>query len=79
MQKLQHRVLAEGEVTGHAHRADAGTLFDAGAGVMVLDAPEGATVTHEEHGLITLPPGQWTRRIVQEYDHAAEAAREVVD
>lgn len=79
MEQLNHRVLAEGEVTGHAHRADAGTLYDAGGGIMVLDAPEGAIITHEEHGPIALQPGRWNRSIVQEYDHAAEAARQVVD
>lgn len=79
MEALNHLVLAEGEVTGHAHRADAGKLYSNGGGVMTLDAPDGATITHEEHGPITLAPGKWTRKIVQEYDHAEEAARAVED
>ncbi len=79
MKKLNHRVLAEGEVTGHAHRANAGTLYDRGGGTMLLDAEDGATVTHEEHAPIALDPGKWVIGIVQEYDHAAESARNVAD
>jgi len=77
--KLPHRRLAEGEVTGHFHQASAGTLWDYGDGLMVLDAPKGATVTHQEHGPVALPPGKYERRIVLEYDHFAEEARQVRD
>lgn len=81
MEKLNHNVLAEGEVTGHSHRATGEdvSLWNGSEGVIVLDAPLGSTVVHEEHGPITLPPGRYVRRIVQEYDHFAEEARNVVD
>ena len=65
-------VLAEGEATGHAHVAE-------GPGVelyelrdrLVLKAPNGATVTHEEHLPIVIEPGDYTIRQVRVYDHFA--------
>lgn len=79
--KLSHRRLAEGEVTGHSHQAIAedSTIFDLGDGVLVLEAPTGTDVKHEEHGVVSLPPGLYDRTIVREYDHAAEEASRVVD
>lgn len=78
--KLDHRKLALGEVTGHFHLAasETASLWDCD-GTMVLDAPDGTDVTHQEHHTISLPPGQYERRIVREYDHWAEEAREVLD
>lgn len=81
--------LAEGEATGHFHAA---TAIDAEvyehAGGIILSAPSGTPVEHQEHATVTVPgdrihedqiPGQWDRSIVQEFDHFAEEAREVVD
>ena len=81
MKKLNHKRLAEGEVTGHYHEAvaDDVELFDAGQGVMVMHAPSGTEIHHAEHGTIAVPPGEYERFIVREYDHAAEEAREVQD
>lgn len=75
--QLERAILAHGEVTGHYHEAqgDGVALFDDG----VLEAPHGATVTHQEHAPITLPPGIYDRSIVLEYDHFAEEARHVAD
>lgn len=39
----------------------------------------GAQLRHEEHGVITLPPGEYLVRGVREYDHFAEEARRVID
>lgn len=73
-------VLAEGEATGHAHRvAGSGATVLDGPGVRYLSAPNGAEVTHEEHGPQTLPPGNYKIEIVQEYDHFEEEARDVLD
>lgn len=79
--KLPHARLAEGETTGHYHEAvGAGVaLYEPSAGAMVLDAPSGAEVRHQEHGPIALPPGRYDRTIVLEYDHFAEESRAVVD
>ena len=79
--RLEDNVLAEGEATGHAHRVfgDAVSLWGTDDGAVSVDAPSGAVIRHEEHRPVTLPPGSYTRRIVQEYDHFAEEARIVVD
>jgi len=82
VKKLDHKRLAEGEATGHFHAAvaeDAVLYGDDTGTPLLLDAPSGSDVTHQEHGTITLPPGQYDRSIVQEYDHAQEEAREVID
>lgn len=81
MKKLDHNVLAEGEVTGHAHRAIGGTLYEQRGGTLVLEPGEETRIVHEEHGAFTLPhtAEKFDVRKVQEYDHAAEAARAVAD
>lgn len=72
--------LAEGEATGHYHAATAGDAvvweYDGG---LILEAPSGTEVTHQEHGTVLVPPGVYDRSIVLEYDHFSEEAREVVD
>jgi hypothetical protein len=78
--RLPHTRLAEGEVTGHYHQAEGPevALYEHGASV-ILEAPVGATVTHQEHGPVVLPPGVYDRTIVAEYDHFAEEERQVRD
>lgn len=70
------KILAEGELTGHAHRTIAEDSFVENN---VLAAPKGTTVKHEEHNPIKLPPGEYDISIVREYDHFAEEARQVID
>lgn len=80
--KLAHNHLAEGEVTGHFHAAvgEGVELYDGDtAGSMLMDAPHGAAVTHQEHNAFSVPAGSFVRRIVQEMDHEAEAVRNVAD
>ena len=81
LKRLDHLVLAEGEVTGHAHRVVGGaaTLYEDKGGGMVLDVTKEATVTHEEHGHITLAPGKYKVGRIKEYDHFAEEAKQVRD
>lgn len=76
MKKLNEKVLAHGEVTGHAHRV----------GVDVFEDDDGTRrfvgktiVTHEEHKQIEIPDGKWASGRIIEYDHFAEEAREVRD
>lgn len=77
VKKLDKAILAHGERTGHYHEAhgEGVALYEDG----VLEAPNGAHVTHQEHNPITLSPGSYERSIVQEYDHFAEEARNVAD
>lgn len=74
-------VLAEGEVTGHAHVIDkvADIEFVEKGGMFYLKVKKPATVRHEEHKPITIPPGNYRVRGVREYDHFAEEARRVID
>ena len=76
------RVLAHGEVTGHAHRlteASDGLLVEIGGQLYLAVGPGGAEIVHEEHKPITLPLGDYKIGRVQEYDHFAEEARTVRD
>lgn len=81
MKEVKDRVLAEGEATGHAHRARAKTarVFEHDSGRRELHAPHGTAVSHEEHNTIHVPAGEYDRLIVQEYDPFAEEVREVRD
>lgn len=82
-QLTERRILAEGEMTGHAHRLceDAGVMVYEREGVLYLRAGAGgAKLDHEEHGVGVIPAdviGEVDR--VVEYDHFAEEARVVRD
>jgi hypothetical protein len=74
-------ILAYGEVTGHAH-----AILDREVELLsVADqvdrwlrvGGEGATIMHEEHGAIALPPGDFRVRIQREY--SPEEIRRVAD
>ena len=77
---VEGKVLAFGEATGHLHRATAksATVYD-DDGAIVLDAPRGTKITHQEHRTIAVPPGQYDRLLVQEFDPFEEEIRAVRD
>jgi hypothetical protein len=73
-------VLAEGEITGHAHRLKdpaSGQVFSVGTDLYLEVLAETATVVHEEHGPVTLPRGGYAIRIQREY--SPQEIRHVVD
>lgn len=77
-------VLAHGEVTGHAHAiTDRTTRELSFADVeqqvrrFLKVVGDGATVRHEEHAPIALPPGFY--EIVQQREYTPEAIRNVAD
>lgn len=72
---------AEGEVTGHHHScvADGVTLHEDASGTLWCSVEKEATVTHQEHKPVTLPPGVYRVGIVREYDPFAEEIRAVTD
>lgn len=74
-------ILAYGEVTGNSHAVldpDVELLSTADAAERFLRVgSQGATVVHEEHGPITLAPGNYRVRIQREY--SPEAIRNVAD
>lgn len=88
LEKVEDPVLQHGEATGHAHRLqmfkhDTGTgswtVYKDKEGIRFLKVETPTDLTHEEHNTITIPPGEYKIGIVQEYDHFAEEARNVVD
>ena len=78
LKQVASRVVAEGEVTGHMH-----TIAGQGLGVAELDTdgqiflslPKGGALTHQEHGTITLPAGNYTSRRQTEYDPVVNRRR----
>ncbi len=74
-------VLAHGEVTGHAHVVEGEALFLA-ADIAELDnrflevAAE-CEVVHEEHGTLTLPPGNY--EVIRQREYSPEEIRRVAD
>lgn len=71
-------VLAEGEVTGHAHRIQGGQakLFER-AGERFLRVTAKARLEHEEHATIELPRGVY--RVVRQREYSPEEIRNVAD
>lgn len=67
--KLDHLTLAEGEVTGHAHRITDGDadLYEHEGVLYLRVKSESAALTHEEHARIDLPKGDYKIDIQREY------------
>ena len=72
-------ILAEGEVTGHAHKINAAIDFLELADRLFFKNDAPVIVEHEEHNAITVPAGIWEVTKVREYDHFKEEIREVRD
>lgn len=78
-------VLALGEVTGHAHVLSAPALeelFDRPRNAelerrFVRVLAEGGVLTHEEHGTIAIPPGDY--EVIRQREYAPESTRFVAD
>ena len=77
-------ILAYGEVTGHAHRLEAGTVKPLAKGGVweptaerFIQVLEGAVLRHEEHGSIPIPKGRY--RVVQQREYSPEEIRNVAD
>jgi hypothetical protein len=73
-------ILAEGEITGHAHRlADptSGQVFSVGTDLFLEVLAEQSTIVHEEHAPITLTRGGYAIRIQREY--TPQSIRQVLD
>jgi len=80
--EMRGYVFAEGETTGHYHAsvADKNVKMYEENGVKYFSVLDGeATVTHQEHGTVTLPKGNYQIGIVQEYDPFAKEINKVRD
>lgn len=71
MKKQKEITLALGEVTGHSHKLSStdDILFcDTNIDSKLFEVKSIATLIHEEHNAIVLPPGQYMSIIQVEYD-----------
>src|SRR5471030_808714 len=74
-------ILAHGEVTGHAHaiKSEKAALFRdlklMEVFMSVTDEP--VALEHEEHGTITIPPGNY--RVIRQREYHPEEIRRVED
>jgi hypothetical protein len=78
--KRNHLVLAEGEMTGHAHRvaeADSAELYQRGVELYLHVLATNATLIHQEHGPISLGRGKY--RIWRQREYAPREIRTVRD
>lgn len=77
----ENGVLAYGEVTGHSHAVMDKTAAEVyemeGALFLSVSADGGVSIRHEEHGLITVPKGDYSVTIQREY--TPEGIRNVAD
>ena len=72
--------LAHGEATGHTHRIESPHVVEyEHGGERFFKLAKIASVRHEEHKSIRLFPGVYKIGKKREYDHFAEAARDVRD
>jgi hypothetical protein len=83
--KMNHLVLAEGEVTGHKHQVKVITkeppaeLYEHEGTLFLRVLSDECQVVHEEHKTISLPKGNYQIGIVREFCHFTEAVRNVKD
>jgi hypothetical protein len=75
-------VLAEGEVTGHAHRipSRSASLYrdETNARYLRVMGPAPVALNHEEHKTVSIPPGNYRVTIHTEYQ-PGELPRQVAD
>lgn len=79
--KLKHKILAEGEATGHCHTVKTGDaeLYEHEGTLYLKVNSETAEIGHQEHGTVTLPKGDYIVRRVREFDHYDNEVRNVRD
>lgn len=80
MKKIEGKILAEGEATGHAHKLQYSDVYEVSPTLRTFIVyRDDEMVTHEEHKPISIPKGEMNAGRVLEYDHFEEEARQVVD
>lgn len=77
--KLEKPILAEGEITGHAHVLGGDVDVFEENGIREFTLKEPTNLVHEEHKVITLPVKEFEADKVNEYDHFNEEAKKVQD
>ncbi|MHB8899652.1 MAG: hypothetical protein ACYC6Y_12970 [Thermoguttaceae bacterium] len=78
--KLQHTILAHGEITGHSHRVEdhsSASLYETPAGLFLHVTAERATITHQEHAPICLERGCY--RVWRQREYTPQEIRVIRD
>ena len=75
--KHGHRILAEGEATGHKHELDTGELYEKEGTLFFRVSGDPATLKHEEHGPITFEPGVY--KVIRQREYEPRGWRRVAD
>ena len=78
-EKLNHRVIAEGETTGHKHELNNGILYkQRWNNTLFLEiSKEGAILTHPEHKPITFEQGFF--EVITQREYTEQGIRKVRD
>ena len=74
--KQSNRILAEGEVTGHMHELDKGTVYEKG-GILYFKVEEPAILNHPEHKPVTFEPGEY--KVIRQREYEPKGWRYVAD
>ena len=80
LEKLPHRILAHGEVTGHCHRiqeTELSALYMSPDGLFLEVRDGSVSLTHEEHATISLAPGRY--RVWRQREYSPKEIRIVRD
>jgi len=72
-------VLAEGEVTGHAHVLEGDIKFDTEREPHFITVRGKAVLTHQEHATVEVPEGTWMIVRQREYWGEQQGIRQVMD
>jgi len=74
-EKRSEPILAEGEATGHYHKATGeGVTVFRYKSELYMSAPAGAKIVHPEHKPVRIAPGDYQIEQVREYDHFGDLA-----
>jgi len=76
--KLNNRILAEGEATGHMHELDKGEVYE-WKGTLYFSVPENDAITlkHPEHNPITFESGEY--KVIRQREYEPKGWRYVAD
>lgn len=78
--KLQHTILAHGEVTGHCHRIqgnDVASLYESSGELFLEVKAPSADLVHEEHNTISLTQGFY--RVWRQREYSPKEVRIIRD
>ncbi len=75
--KQNHRVLAEGEATGHMHELDSGVLYESNGTLYFSVLNKTTTLNHPEHNAITFKPGAY--KVIRQREYEPSGWKQVGD